>query len=290
MGRLRLTSWATGLAIPDPTKMSGWCTFIAIAVKFRSLGSLLGGSHEWRRRRRGSFLPVVYAERLVGSPCVVCTWEQVTPERLEHRVVPDACVDLIWSGEHLGVAGPDTGSRVVLLEPGTRLVGARLRPGTAGAVLGLPAGELRDVSPDAVDVLGRDVAAALLDRLHAGLDPHMLLRRALELRGLGEPDALVTAAISALGRPQARVAAVAEDLGVSSRQLQRVVTDAVGYGPKMLARVLRFRRLQALAPMPLVELALEAGYADQAHMTAEVTRLAGVSPVRFLKDRTPTAA
>ena len=51
-----------------------------------------------------------------------------------------------------------------------------------------------------------------------------------------------------------------------------------------------FRRLQALSPARLAELALDAGYADQAHMTAEVTALAGVSPVRFLKDRTLTAA
>jgi AraC-like DNA-binding protein len=62
----------------------------------------------------------------------------------------------------------------------------------------------------------------------------------------------------------------------------------------VLARVLRFRRLQSLAAGPadaaLVDLALDAGYADQAHMTAEVTRLAGLSPVRFLKDRTPTTA
>jgi AraC-like DNA-binding protein len=72
--------------------------------------------------------------------------------------------------------------------------------------------------------------------------------------------------------------------------LQRLVNAAAGYGPKLLARVLRFRRLQALAPAPLVELALEAGYADQAHMTAEVRLLAGLSPVRFLKDRSPTAA
>ncbi|HWY89251.1 MAG TPA: hypothetical protein VNY31_01130 [Solirubrobacteraceae bacterium] len=58
----------------------------------------------------------------------------------------------------------------------------------------------------------------------------------------------------------------------------------------MLVRVLRFRRPPALPPVPLVELTFDAGYADQAHMTAEVTRLAGVLPVRFLKDRTPTAA
>jgi AraC-like DNA-binding protein len=107
--------------------------------------------------------------------------------------------------------------------------------------------------------------------------------------------------VAALDRPGARVASVADELGLSARQLQRRVADAVGYGPKLLARILRFRRLQALAApradgssgdprVPLVELALDAGYADQAHMTDEVTRLAGLSPVRFLKDRTPTAA
>lgn len=232
---------------------------------------------------------VSYVEQLVASPVVACTWEQVTSPGLEHRVVPDACVDLIWSGERLSIAGPDTAARMVTLRAGSRLVGVRLRPGAAGAVLGLPASELRDASPDAAEVLGRDVATALLEELAAGSDPHALLRRAIRLRGVAEADPLVSAAVIALRRPRARVAEVAGELGVSGRQLQRRVCDAVGYGPKMLGRVLRFRRLHELAPAPLVELALAAGYADQAHMTAEVTRLAGISPVRFLKDVTPTA-
>jgi AraC-like DNA-binding protein len=235
-------------------------------------------------------LVVSYVERLVGSPLVACTWEQSTPTEQEQRIVPDACVDLIWAGDRLSIAGPDTQPRVVTLAPGSRLVGVRLRPGTAGAVLALPASELCDASADAADILGRDVAAALLEALTAGSDPHDLLLRAVELRGVGAPDPLVRAAILALARPRARVSPVATELGVSARQLQRCVSDAVGYGPKILARVLRFRRLQALSPAPLAELALDAGYADQAHMTAEVTRLAGTSPVRFLKDRTPTAA
>jgi AraC-like DNA-binding protein len=230
-----------------------------------------------------------YVERAVASPLVACTWEQATTTQHEQDIVPDACVDLIWSGGRLTVAGPDTRPRVATLESGSRLVGARLRPGTAGAVLGVPASELRDVSPDAGEVLGRDLAAALLEDLAAGSDPHGLLLRAVQVRG-AELDPLVRAAIVALGRPRARVALVAAELGVSARQLHRCVSDAVGYGPKMLARVLRFRRLQGLPRAPLVELALDAGYADQAHMTAEVTRLAGVSPVRFLKDRMPTAA
>lgn len=233
---------------------------------------------------------MAYSERIVSSPLACCTWEQVTEAAHEQRVVPDGCVDLIWSGERLSIAGPDTRARIAMLAPGTHIVGVRLRPGAAGAVLGLPASELRDQAPDAADVLGRDVAAALLETLSGGEDPHALLLRVLELRGAREPDPLVAAAIQALGRPRARVGAVAAELGVSPRQLQRRVSDAVGYGPKMLHRVLRFRRLLALPPATLAELAIDAGYSDQAHMTTEVNRLAGVSPVRFLKDWTPTAA
>ena len=259
-----------------------------------------------------------YSERPVSSVLACCTWEQQAPVAWEQRVVPDACVDLIWSGERLTIAGPDTRARVVALAPGTRIVGVRLRPGAAGAVLGLPASELQDETPDAADVIGRDCADALLGALlrvartrhdasrarprhdpsragarqqapGPGNDPHAILLAAIEGRAGSRPDPLVRAAVAALDRPHARVAAVAAELGVSARQLQRRVTDAVGYGPKTLARVLRFRRLQALPAAPLVELALEAGYADQAHMTSEVTHFAGISPVRFLKDRTPTA-
>jgi AraC-like DNA-binding protein len=232
---------------------------------------------------------VSYVERLVVSPIVACTWEQATATEHEQQIVPDACVDLIWTGVRLIVAGPDTRPRVVRLESGSRLVGARLRPGTASVILGLPASELRDASADATEVLGRDVVAPLLEGLMEGLDPHALLLRAVQLRG-PELDPLVRAAVVALGRPHARVNSVAAELGVSTRHLHRRISDAVGYGPKMLQRVQRFRRLQALPPAPLVELALDAGYADQAHMTAEVTCLAGIPPVRFLKDRTPAAA
>jgi AraC-like DNA-binding protein len=233
---------------------------------------------------------VSYIERPVASPLVACTWEQIEPAARELRIVPDACVDLIWAGEELSIAGPDTRARILALAPGTRFVGVRLRPGVAGAVLRVPASELCDCTAEAADVLGYEVAASFLDALAAGGDPHALLLRAVQERGVGRPDPLVGAAVAALGQPRARVSVVAAELGVSARQLQRLVTAAAGYGPKLLARVLRFRRLQALAPAPLLELALAAGYADQAHMTAEVTLLAGLSPVRFLKDRSPTAA
>src|ERR1039458_2249651 len=155
------------------------------------------------RNKRSSVGVVSYVERLVASSLVACTWEQRTTIGQQQLIVPDACVDLIWAGDRLSIAGPDTQPRVVTLAPGERLVGARLRPGTAGAVLGVPASELCDVSPDAADVLGRDVAAALLEALAAGSDPLELLLRAAQLRGVGAPDPLVRVAVFALARQAA---------------------------------------------------------------------------------------
>ena len=61
-------------------------------------------------------------------------------------------------------------------------------------------------------------------------------------------------------------------LGVSERQLRRRFADAVGYGPKTLARVLRFQRFLALGRRPAATWRAwrcGAGYADQAHLTRE---------------------
>ena len=83
---------------------------------------------------------------------------------------------------------------------------------------------------------------------------------------------------------------LAAALGISERQLRRRFHAAVGFGPKTLARILRFQRMLSLVRQrasrrDLARLALDAGYADQAHMTAECTRLAGLPPGRLIAER-----
>jgi methylphosphotriester-DNA--protein-cysteine methyltransferase len=60
--------------------------------------------------------------------------------------------------------------------------------------------------------------------------------------------------------------------------------------PLLFARVARLRRLVQLGDDALAARALAAGYANQAHMTDEVRRLTGTTPVRFLEDAVLTAA
>jgi len=232
------------------------------------------------------YRPPAGLERLVA-----CLWQNEPVADRRQRVVPDGCVDLIWvAGRELLIAGADTGPRSVDLPAGTVSSGIRLRPGAAGALLGLPASELRDRQVPAALVWGEPLAE--LQEALVGAEPVRrleLLAGAVARRGVA-PDALVVAAARRLAVHSARVADVAAELGVGERRLHRRTLAAVGYGPKMLARVARLRRLVALADEPLARRALDAGYASQAHMSDEVRRLTGSTPVRFLEDAELTAA
>ncbi|MBB4477986.1 AraC-like DNA-binding protein [Rhizobium etli] len=71
-------------------------------------------------------------------------------------------------------------------------------------------------------------------------------------------------------------------LDISERQLRRRCHQHFGYGAKTLERIRRFQRFLDLCrrshAMPLAHLALEAGFADQAHMTREVGELSCLTP------------
>lgn len=231
-------------------------------------------------------------------PLVACLWEHHGLPNREQRIIPDGCVDLVWFGGELRVVGADTGPVVITPsseEATAPLSGIRLRPGAAGAVLGIPASEVRDLRV-AISEVWPDVGPSLDDELAAAdlsgrLD---VLARAV-LQRKGERDGLVAAAARRLSDPGAKVSSAAYELGVSERHLHRRTVDAIGYGPKMLARVARLRRLIGLscapgAPDALAERAAAAGYASQAHMSDEVRRLTGLTPVRFLEDAALTAA
>lgn len=230
-----------------------------------------------------------YAPPVGLTEIVACLWENDTVRVQPQRVVPDGCVDLVWFGDRLAIVGADTGPHTI--EPiGASVAGIRLRPGAAGAVLGLPASEVRDQQVDLSLVWG--AGTALTVGLMAAARPARRLGLLTQevLRRRATPDRLVAAAARALSRPTARVGAVAADLGVSERQLRRRTLDAIGYGPKTLARVARLRRLIVLDGHELAVRAVLAGYSSQAHMSEDVRRLTGTTPVRFLKDAAVTAA
>ncbi len=222
---------------------------------------------------------------------IVCRWISVTPSgdgSFTADVLPDGCTDLIWQqGAGAFFAGPDTGPVPTLTPPNSVFIGVRFRPGAGGAALGVPLADVRDQRVDVADLV-----PWLARKLPADLNPEDTFRRITQLSWQLTSDAaldpVVRHATTLLAAGPVGVGQLARSMAISERQLLRRFDVAVGYGPKTLHRVMRFcRAVDALyagrGRVDLAALAGQIGYADQAHLTREVTRMSGLPPAMLAR-------
>ena len=183
-----------------------------------------------------------------------------------------------------------TMSRALVVETAgaTDLFGIRFRAGALPAFLGLDAALLRDGSAEP-GCFGDRLARLHWERL-AAADPE---RRPALVREWLRPvpaDPLVAwclARIEAAGGALA-IASLEAGSGACARRIERSFARHVGIGPKLFARVARFRRLVAAAASGeprWAELAAACDYADQPHMVREFRAFAGVSPTGYFAAR-----
>jgi AraC-like DNA-binding protein len=217
-----------------------------------------------------------------------------------HRVLPDGCIDLIfrcraWTGSFPRLVVYGAAARFTLpdLLPGEQVLGVRFLPGRAGPVLDVCPRSVADRELPADD--GPRVLARLRDRLadcHSFEEARAAFRQAVLVMLTGRPrphQPRTDRALALLHESEGRlrVDAVAKAVGVTERTLHRDVLAASGLPPKVLARILRFKatlaRLRSGRPAPLCVLALDGGYADQAHMAREFRELSGLTPGALLK-------
>lgn len=234
---------------------------------------------------------------------------------LRRREVPSGVVTLIISfGEPLRlvampdrraggatftsfVAGLHTGPAITEHAGRQHGIEVRLAPLGAHALLQVSMYELSNTVTDLSDLLGNgaetlatqlaeapdwEARFALLDRLlaariHAGPTPAPAVAHVY--RRLSQSS----------GR--APIGEVANDIGWSHRHLVGRFREQVGLSPKALARLLRFEQalsfLREVHRRPLSEVALAAGYYDQAHLNRDFRALAGCTPTEFQAAQLP---
>ena len=217
---------------------------------------------------------------------LACVWVRRVGPPSASPVVPDGCTDLMWITDdgrsRLVVAGPDTRAHPDALGPGTTIAAVRFRPGAARDVFDVPLDALRDERPELADVWGRAPAEALAEAVAPAERPELVLARAVAGRiAAARPDPAMQQVARALhhARVPSPVRGLADEIGLSERQLHRRCLATFGYGAKTLHRVLRFQEAlqRARAGHDLARVAHECGYADQAHMARDVSALTGTT-------------
>ena len=192
--------------------------------------------------------------------------------------------------------GPLTGAQLEVIPAKTTIVGARFHPGTApplpamlDELVGQRLGLLELWRSSAERLVEAMASARTPERALAILQEHLVR----EFRSTSRDPLVNEAVLGLMPWQPVNIDTLANHLALSSSQLRRRMLQAVGMSPKVLQRTLRFQGFLALAQAGaaasgrrgadgMAGLAVDVGYADQAHLSRECLRLTGLTPREFL--------
>ncbi len=174
-----------------------------------------------------------------------------------------------------------------------RVVGVHFKPWGISPFIDMPATELRDrwVPVDAVWQRSLDRIRNQIGCVASATDALRVLEEQLRSRLAEDPSRgldLVqrTGRLLEASHGAVPVGALTDAAWVSGNHLATQFKTHVGVTPKRVARIYRFARLilsvDALRPVDWSELALTAGYFDQAHLIREFKDFTGHTPTGYL--------
>ena len=202
-------------------------------------------------------------------------------------------VQLVVERDASAVAGVFTGRFVRRLEGSGRVLGVKFLPGGFRPFLDGPVSALTDRRLSLTEIFGsaaddlerRALAAPGPEQAFAVIQEFLRARRPVAREAIGLVGRIVERAAN--DRGITRVAQLVAGSGLAPRQLQRLFDEYVGVRPKWVIQRYRLHeaaeRIAASPEHDWAELALELGYADQAHFVRDFRRFVGSTPAAYAR-------
>jgi AraC-like DNA-binding protein len=223
--------------------------------------------------------------------CWSVRWDLRGQASHEQAILPHPNLNLVFDATGAGVYGVDRSIFTRRLTGAGKVLGVRFRPGGFRPFSGKPVSALTDRVVPASEIFGPSADEACSAVTGAADDAGMVASAERLLRGSGAaPDPVAARVAEIVGRITAdpglcRVATLADDFGISERQLQRLFAEYVGVSPKWVMRRARLHEAALRADtgddVDWAALARDLGYADQAHLTRDFTATLGTPPARY---------
>jgi AraC-like DNA-binding protein len=209
----------------------------------------------------------------------------------EQTILPHPNVHLVFEASGAGIYGVDRALFVRVLTGRGVVLGVRFRAGCFRPFWQAPISQLTDRVVPAARLFGplaeKTRQAIICAEADAEMTGHA---EALLCSALPEPDPVasqVASLVRLIGDDPLlrRVDQLSRACGISVRSVQRLFADYVGVSPKWVMRRARLHEAASRADLGKVvdwaELAVDLGYADQAHLTRDFTDTIGVPPGRY---------
>lgn len=219
-------------------------------------------------------------------------WDLPAGQTYDARLLPYAAVNLSVTNTEADVTGVVRRRYERHLAASGYAVGARFRPACFRPWIGWPVSLLTDTHRPIAVVLGRDTTALAQAVASSALERRVELLAEFLAASVPAPDPTAARLAEAVETVAAtptitRVGQVADLAGSSVRSLQRDFAEYVGASPKWVIQRCRLQDVAARAagtePVDWAALALELGFADQAHLTRVFTAAVGVPPATYAR-------
>jgi AraC-like DNA-binding protein len=223
---------------------------------------------------------------------VACLWTFEGEDPLEdQRIVPDGRSELIVHRRTPYLERSVDGRLV--RQPAALFAGQLTRPLHLRADGPVQVAAVRFESAGAHAYLGQPLKLATNRRLPLAValegdtEAELLasLARHVHVKVAGRPpDPAIAACVAALRDSEGGISLdqLSQHSGLSPRVLQRRFADVVGISPRMLAAIIRFRRVFDASGETWSETAQAAGYFDHPQMAREFRRFVGCTPTQFM--------
>jgi AraC-like DNA-binding protein len=231
----------------------------------------------------------------------IVRWDLRGQPPYEQAILPHPNVTLAFEASGAGVFGVDHSIFTRRMTGEGKGLGARFRPGGFRPFYRKSIAALNDRVVPARQIFGPEADEACAAAMSPDADDTAMVAAAegLLCGFAAAPDpvaAQVAAMVERIGADAGlrRVTALAEAFGVPERRLQRLFAEYVGVSPKWVIRRARLleaaRRADAGDVVDWGALALDLGYADQAHLTRDFTATLGVPPAKYARGGSPAAS
>jgi AraC-like DNA-binding protein len=221
----------------------------------------------------------------------IVRWDLRGQPPYEQTILPHPNVNLVFEASGAGIYGVDRALFTRRLSGLGKALGVRFRAGCFRPFWGAPISQLSDRVVPGVRVFGPLAEKTRVAIMSADTDAEMAGgAESLLFSCLPEPDPVASqvaelVALITSDSSLRRVDQLAVVSGMSARSLQRLFGDYVGVSPKWVMRRARLHEAALRAdggePVDWAALAIDLGYADQAHLTREFTATIGVPPSRY---------
>ena len=244
-------------------------------------------------------LDMTFGHPLYTTAADILYIESTSDESKHIPIVPDGCISLVFKG-YKGNDEPSKGYlcgaidtiRKLQINPNEYYVIIRFMPGTGYSLIknGKSANSISDVAlPVKGGVVGEEQILSVLERDLSFNERLGLISKIVRVNLQNEPDRYIVKYCTEkifTSHGNVKIEELAKETGFTARHIGKIFERCVGVSPKLYAQIIKLQTSMSKiidSNTPLMEIAVDSGFFDHAHMNRMYKKFIKLSTGEFRK-------